>query len=123
MPHDAEGKERSATSEEIALIKRLIEADFPGAVELRQQLTQAQVTYIEDHVPALLCRVPASALTAPVTKRVPVEAEFPDQDGVIMHLLVHVVDGRLEELNIFREDGGRILCMPPASALVPLIFG
>jgi hypothetical protein len=37
-----------------------------------------------------------------------VEAEFEDRDGVTVHILLHVMDGFLNELEIFREDSGRV---------------
>jgi hypothetical protein len=32
-----------------------------------------------------------------------------DTDGVLIHVLLHVVDGFMNELEIFREDSGPIL--------------
>jgi hypothetical protein len=43
-------------------------------------------------------------LRAEVVRRIPVEAEFDDQDGVGVHVLLHVLDGYLNELEIYRED-------------------
>jgi hypothetical protein len=37
-----------------------------------------------------------------------IEAEVDDADGTIVHLLVHVVDGFLHELEIFREDSNPV---------------
>jgi hypothetical protein len=42
--------------------------------------------------------------SAPVVKRVPVEAEGRDEDGAIVHILLHVDEGRPVELEFFRED-------------------
>lgn len=47
-------------------------------------------------------------------KTYPVEAELGDLDVVLVHVLLHVVDGRLDELEIYREDSGRLL--KPAGA-------
>jgi hypothetical protein len=35
-----------------------------------------------------------------------VEAEVEDQDGLTVHVLLHVLDEALKELEIFREDSG-----------------
>jgi hypothetical protein len=39
---------------------------------------------------------------------VPVEAELVDEDGVIVHVLLHVVDGFLNELEVYREDSAPV---------------
>lgn len=37
-------------------------------------------------------------------ERIPVEAELPDNDGVSIHVLLHVVNGLLAELEIYKDD-------------------
>jgi hypothetical protein len=44
-----------------------------------------------------------------VRRRIPVEASYPDADGVVVHVLLHVIDGRLDELEVYREDSGSVL--------------
>jgi hypothetical protein len=39
---------------------------------------------------------------------VPVEAELEDEDGVPVHVLLHVLDGYLNELEIYREDSAPV---------------
>jgi hypothetical protein len=41
---------------------------------------------------------------ADVVERIPVEAEAEDIDGVTFHVLLHVVDGYINELEIYRND-------------------
>ena len=36
-----------------------------------------------------------------LTTRIPVEAEVEDLDAVTIHLLVHVIDGYIDELEIY----------------------
>jgi hypothetical protein len=59
---------------------------------------------------------------APVVKRVPVEAEGKDEDGVVVHMLLHVVDGRPVELEFFREDAETVKKMPPPSAFELIVL-
>ena len=40
--------------------------------------------------------------------RIPVEAQILDDDGVPIAVLLHVVGGLAEELEIYRVDGGQI---------------
>jgi hypothetical protein len=45
---------------------------------------------------------------AVVERRIPVEAELKDADGVTIHVLLHVLDGLLNELEVYRDDSGPI---------------
>jgi hypothetical protein len=59
---------------------------------------------------------------SPVIKRVPVEAEAKDEDGAVIHMLLHVVDGRPVELELFKEDGTTVRRMPSPSALELIVL-
>jgi hypothetical protein len=48
-------------------------------------------------------------------KRVPVEAEGKDEDGAIVHMLLHVDKGRPVELEFFREDAVTVKVLPHPS--------
>jgi hypothetical protein len=54
---------------------------------------------------------------APVVRWIPVEAAFDDADGVTIHVLLHAVNGILNEFEIYREDSG-----PLQRALAPEEF-
>jgi hypothetical protein len=57
-----------------------------------------------------LALVPADgAIPAAVARRIPVEAELDDHDGVTVHVLLHVLDGRVNELEVYRDDSGPVL--------------
>lgn len=60
-----------------------------------------------------------SPILASTEFRVPVEAEYLDADGVPICILLHVVDGRLNELEIFKADGGTIKNSPRPDLFVP----
>ncbi len=51
---------------------------------------------------------PSAEVRAEVARRIPVEAELADSDGSMIHVLLHVVDGFAKELEIYREDSGRV---------------
>jgi hypothetical protein len=55
---------------------------------------------------------PGDTIPAAVKRRIPVEASYPDADGVIVHVLLHIIEGRLDELEVYREDSGRVLVPP-----------
>jgi hypothetical protein len=41
-------------------------------------------------------------------RRIPVEAEYEDLDRVTVHVLLHVIDGRLNEIEVYREDSAAV---------------
>jgi hypothetical protein len=111
---------RKPTEREQGLLGRLLEADFPGKEELAPLLRNLLVKTIDAHG-CLELRSQAEG-KSPVVKRVPVEAEAKDEDGVVVHMLLHVVDGRPTDLEFFRDDGAAIKQMPPPSAFELIVL-
>jgi hypothetical protein len=97
---------RPLTGQEHALLATLLGADFPGRETLTEQLAQAHARRVDTEGSLELSVSGGSA--ADVVRRIPVEAELEDIDGVTIHVLLHVVRGFLNELEFFREDGGLI---------------
>jgi len=104
---------RAPTADEQALLHRLLRADFPGRDELAGMIDEVEVKTI-DEIGSLELRS-RSPIMAPVIKRVPVEAEAADEDGYFIHVLLHVINGRPSELEIFKDDGSTVRRMPPPS--------
>jgi hypothetical protein len=106
-----------------AIAARLVSADFPGAGELRVQVSKSSFKR-RDLGGALILEadLPDGLPPAHVDRRVPVEAEGADSDGMTIHFLAHVVGGYLREVEIFREDGEKIRLVPPADSLVVQVF-
>lgn len=106
---------RELSTDERELLNRLLEEPFPGRDELALQLSGSQVRVIdadgsmEFHV--------ASADIAPVRRRVPTEARYDDSDGTPVHLLLHVVAGKVAQLEIYKADGSTIERRPSPSDL------
>jgi hypothetical protein len=98
---------RPLTASERALLDKLVETSFPGSNEIKAQLQSIQVRKIDDE--GSLELVSTSGPAAMVTERVPVEGELRDRDGVGVHVLLHVVEGRITELEVFKEDGSEVL--------------
>lgn len=98
------------TEDESRLLERFLARDFPGNVELREQLHSVVVAEIDaDGSLGLATRSVARAV---VDSRIPVEASYADRDGVRVHLLLHVIDGYLDEFEVFREDSMRVTNRP-----------
>jgi hypothetical protein len=101
---------RALLPHERALIDRLLQEAFAGSTEIRAQLALALVeaegrgdtrtlrfTWGDEDVPR-----------AQTAVRIPVEAEVLDNDGMPIAVLLHVIDGLAEELEIYRVDGEEI---------------
>ena len=105
---------RPLTSNEREVITRLLEPEFPGRDELRDQLATARAIDLEDGGFALECE---TAVRAPVKVTVPTEGEYVDADGVPVHVELHVVDGVMSELDIYKNDSSKVVDAPTASKL------
>jgi uncharacterized protein DUF6984 len=112
---------RSPTEAEKAVIDALLSAEFLGKDALRMQMATALVNTLDED--GGLETLPAEeSLPATVVNRVPVEAEAEDVDGVPIHVLLHVVDGRARELELFREDGKTVQRQPSPQDLPLLVL-
>ena len=87
---------------ERSLLDRLLEEEFPGRDELREQLSSCLVEPI-DRNGSLEFAVRTDVKT-PVRWRIPVEGEAQDEDGVTIHVLLHVIEGKVDELEIYKDD-------------------
>lgn len=97
---------------ERAVLDRLFAADFPGRDGLAEQARTALVRRIDDEG-SLRFRVEGEPVA--VARRVPVEGRYRDGDelsGPAVNLLLHVVGGRLHELEVFKDDGAHIRVSP-----------
>lgn len=89
------------------VIEFLLSKPFPGRDELRGQVPHAAVS--EEYIgkdPSVILTINPVVAPASVRTRVPVEARGSDADGMQLHVLLHVVDGYLWELEVFRSDSG-----------------
>lgn len=108
-PDQFEGLRPPSASEK-HLLQRLLTVDFQGAEALRQQLGNTIVEPIDRD--GSLRLHPIDATPVSVARRIPVEATYADADGVVVHVLIHVIEGVLNELEVYREDSGDILVAP-----------
>ena len=101
---------RPPSASERDLLQRLLAVDFQGANALSEQLENTLVEPI-DRDGSLRLR-PVDATPVSVSQRIPVEATYADADGVMVHVLIHVIEGVLNELEVYREDSGDVLLAP-----------
>jgi uncharacterized protein DUF6984 len=107
---------------EAEVIQRLVSADFPGSGQIADQLRDYRVRRI-DGEGSLALRLAGVAPAATVDKRVPVEAQAPDSDGIHVHFLLHVIDGFAAELEVYKDDGSHIQRLPQAGELEVIVLG
>lgn len=106
---------RDVAPKEQALLNHLLQVDFPGRDELVTQSKTAQV-FRADAEGSLRFRVEGPL--ASVVERVPIEGWYHDgnaEEGQwrpAVHLLVHIVDGKLHELEIYKDDRSTIIVSP-----------
>jgi hypothetical protein len=107
---------RALNTEEMQVLKRLLDHEFPGRDELREQLgSVVGRTIDEDGGLSLRCD---AGSPAPVLCRVPTEGKCADLDAVQIHVLLHVVDGFMNELEIYKEDSSTVQRYPAAENLI-----
>ena len=111
---------REPSSSEREIINRLREARFPGRDELAKQLGNCLVRIIDEDG-SLEFDIRAD-VKAPVSHRIPVEAMAQDVDGVMIHVLLHVVGGKAKELEVYKDDSSCPIKMPPASEFQLLVL-
>jgi len=104
---EPEAVPRPLADPERALLVKLLSEAFPGRDALRQQAVDVRGRRIDEDGSLALVPNP-NAGPADVARRIPVEAQTEDLDGVTIHVLRHVVNGYMNELELYREDSGRI---------------
>lgn len=110
MCPESEGVLREPTLSEYQLLGRLVSSGFAGSDQLAEQLPGLLVSNIDSDGSLRLRPVRGGA--ADVVRRIPVEATYADAGGGLVHVLLHVIDGQLDELEIYREDSGPVSVGP-----------
>ncbi len=91
------------------MLDLLLASKFVGREELAAQADTALVQQID---PEGSLRFMVGGPSAPVQTRIPVEGRYLDGSddpfGPAVNLLIHVVEGRLHELEIYKDDDSQI---------------
>jgi hypothetical protein len=105
---------RPLSDYEKAVLERLVEVDFSGREELKEQLTHAEanlITGTNDNYGSINIRT-SSDRRADVKDRVPVIGVTKDEGGGHVEILLHVIDGKINELEFVRMDGQQMIGLP-----------
>lgn len=101
-----DSEHRPLRPEEKKLIEKLLEKDFPGRDELRRQLDSVTAKRLDDD--GSLTLAVTAGPPAPGRWRVPTEGWCNDIDGMEIQVLLHVKDGMMIMLEIFKLDGSKV---------------
>lgn len=97
---------RQLTNLERHILDRLLSREFPGRDKLGQQISSGLVRIIneyKDNWGSLEFNI-SSNVKASVTSRIPVQGILNDSDGVPIQIFLHVVNGKVDELEIVKAD-------------------
>jgi hypothetical protein len=109
-------KTRQLSVREHKLLERMFSQLPCGADDLRRQLQHAEVSTIDEEG-SIRFFVASPDRTNCITNRVPVTGIFDDDDGVPIYLLLHVGEGQLRELEVYKADGSRMITRPEPEKL------
>lgn len=101
---------RSPNALEKAIFDKLLEQQFPGRDHIRSILSEFHVEDIDEN--GSLKIITGNVEAAPTSRQIPVEGYYSDQDGIDVHLLLRMLNGVPEELEIYKDDGSEIIARP-----------
>ena len=106
---------RQLAANETTLLEKLLAHEFPGRDALRRQLPFVVARQIDEHG-CLELRYEGDGL-AETELGCPTEGTCEDIDGGLIAVMLHVKDGRMRLLEIFKQDGSEILRAPTGEDL------
>jgi hypothetical protein len=108
---------RQLRANEMRLLEKLLDHEFPGRDALRAQLSSVTARQIDENG-SLELRYDGDSLTD-TDFGCPTEGTCTDTDGGRIAVLLHVKNGRIRLLEVVKEDGSAIVRAPTADALSP----
>lgn len=106
---------RPLTTDERSILDRMLESDFPGRDAAREQLSHATARTI-DTEGSLEIRTESDAVIRN-ERTVVAESWYLDDDGMVVNLLLHVSQGKIRELEIYKDDSSPVRKRPSADIL------
>lgn len=110
---------RRLNQDELRVLDKLLEKDFPGRDAINEQLKNCWVKEWKDGSLSIDFK-PSSNVVAKVIDRIPVEGHIDAKDGPI-EILLHVVEGRITELEVVTYANPNLTELPDPSQLKVII--
>ncbi len=107
---------RKLSARERKILERMFSQLSCGSDELRNQLKAAKVSTIDEEG-SVRFSVDFADRVSCISERVPVTAIYDDKHGIPIYLLLHIVEGELWELEVYKADGSPIIKRPDAEKL------
>lgn len=104
---ERKNKIRNLYSWEREILDKLLEQNFFGRDQIRAQLSNCKVSILDDEG-SIKFHLKEDIPVADIKKRIPIEAQVSDEDGIMIHILLHIVDGLISESEIFKDDSSSI---------------
>jgi len=98
---------RTPSPAEIAILRFLLSQPFEGRDALISQMESLTVKSIDSEGSLRLHT--QSSVRANCNRRIPVEGRTQDLDYICINILLHVLDDKLWELEIYKGDSSRLL--------------
>ncbi len=105
---------REPTAWERAVFDRLLSEPFPSRETLVSQLKSPRVRLIDENGSL---QFEVKGVDMGHGREIPVEAEVPDEDGMMIRFLLHTIDGIVVELEVYKDDSSSVLKMPDAGSI------
>lgn len=104
------------------ILNQFLTKAFQGREVVAKQIENAKAedSKDDDGYGSILLRTSIKE-AAVVKERIPVEALVPDVDGIDIAILLHVVDGYINELEFFKVDGSPMIGKPDSQKMVVTI--
>ena len=105
---------RSLTNIENAILGKLLKDQFPGRDQIVEQIKNAKVRTIDeykDNYGSIEFLIPQDVPVSRVDRFV-IECMSKDKDDVPIEFILHIVNGRVKELEIVKADGSPIKMFP-----------
>jgi hypothetical protein len=106
---------RQLATNEISLLQKLLAREFPGRDALRRQLPSVTARQVDERG-CLELSYEGDGL-AETELGCPTEGTCEDIDGGLIAVMLHVKNGRMRLLEIFKPDGSDTLRSPTGEAL------
>ena len=111
---------RTLTDSERNMLAKLLSTDFERRDAIKHQVDRCLVRAID--VDGSFEFSVQTNVRAQVKRRIPIEGQFADVDGMQIHVLLHVVDQKIAELEFYKDDSSHIVSMPPTENLEVILL-